>query len=86
MKKIGNVEMDSSVIVVAEFYPQDSDEAKKLAKVLIEECDGFKYVNLTELKFVIEEHTFGYIAHIADRAKYRRLKFKTVISPMILAE
>ena len=86
MKKIGNVEMDSNVIVVAEFYPQDIDEAKKLAKVLIDESDGFRYVNWTELKFVIEEHTFGYIANIAEKAKYRRLKFKTVVSPMILAE
>lgn len=86
MKKIGNVTIDPSVIVFAEFYPQNLDEAKKLAKVLIDESDGFSYVNLKEQKFTVEGHTFGYIADIADKAKYRRLKFKTVVSPALLVE
>lgn len=85
MKKIGNVSMDPNTIVVAEMFPADLDNAKKLAKVLIDMCDVFTYT-IFDVKFLIEGHTFGYVADIVEKAKYRRLKFDTIISPVIATE
>lgn len=86
MKKIGNISMDPSVIVDTEVYAQDIDHAKKIAKVLIEESARFDYVSSCECgqhRFTIKFESFGTVADLLDIAKYRRCKFKAVVTPII---
>ena len=86
MKKIGNVSMDPAVVVDAEVYAQDLDNAKKIAKVLIEESARFEYVSKGECGdhcFRIRMESFGTVADMLDIAKYRRCKFKAVVSPVL---
>lgn len=86
MKKIGNISMDPAVLVETEVYAQDLDNAKKIAKVFIEESAGFDYVICNECGnycFRIKIETFGTVADMLDVAKYRRCKFKAVVTPVI---
>lgn len=86
MKKIGNISMDPAVIVDTEVYTQDLDNAKKVAKVLIEESARFEYVSECECGnycFRIKMETFGTVADMLDIAKYRRCKFKAVVTPVM---
>lgn len=86
MKKIGNVSMDPAVIVDTEVYAQDLDNAKKIAKVLIEESARFEFVSIGECGnncFRIKTDCFGTVADMLDIAKYRRCKFKAVVTPVV---
>lgn len=86
MKKIGNISMDPAVLVETEVYAQDLDNAKKIAKVFIEESARFEYVSCNECGnycFRIKIETFGTVADMLDVAKYRRCKFKAVVTPVI---
>lgn len=86
MKKIGNVSMDPAVLVDTDVYAQDIDNAKKIAKVFIEESARFEYVNPGECGdycFRIKAECFGTVADMLDIAKYRRCKFKAVVTPVI---
>lgn len=86
MKKIGNISMDPAVIVDTEVYAQDLDNAKKIAKVFIEESSRFEYVSKGECGnncFRIKKECFGTVADMLDIAKYRRCKFKAVVTPVI---
>ena len=87
MKKIGNVSMDPAVLVDTEVYAQDQDNAKKIAKVLIDESARFEYVSKGECGdycFRIKVECFGIVADMLDIAKYRRCKFKAVVSPVVI--
>ncbi len=86
MKKIGNISMDPAVLVDTEVYAQDIDNAKKIAKVLIEENARFEYVSDKECgenRFTIKVECFGTVADLLDIARYRRCKFKAVVTPVI---
>lgn len=86
MKKIGNVSMDPAVLVYADVYAQDIDNAKKIAKVFIEESARFEFVSKGECGnhcFRIKTECFGTVADMLDIAKYRRCKFKAVVTPVI---
>ena len=86
MKKIGNISMDPAVIVDTEVYAQDTENAKKIAKVLIDEEARFEYVSQGEYGsncFRIKAECFGTVADMLDIAKYRRCKFKAVVTPVI---
>lgn len=86
MKKIGNISMDPAVLVDTEVYALDIDNAKKIAKVLIEEKARFEYVSAAEggeNRFTIKVECFGTVADLLDIAKYRRCKFKAVVTPVI---
>lgn len=86
MKKIGNISMDPAVIVDTEVYAHDLDNAKKIAKVFIEESARFEYVSDGECGkccFRIKKECFGTVADMLDIAKYRRCKFKAVVTPVI---
>lgn len=85
MKKIGNISMDPAVIVDTEVYAQDLDNAKKIAKVFIEELARFEYVSESECGkncFRIKAECFGTVADMLDIAKYRRCKFNAVVIPL----
>lgn len=86
MKKIGNISMDPAVLVDTEVYAQDFDNAKKIAKVLIEESARFEFISKGECGdncFRIKVECFGTVADMLDIAKYRRCKFKAVVTPVI---
>lgn len=86
MKKIGNLRMDPDVLVQTEVYTQDIDNAKKIAKVLIEEQIRYDYVSAAEFgqnRFTIKCECFGTVADLIDKAKYRRCKFNAVVTPVI---
>lgn len=86
MKKIGNISMDPVVVVDTEVYAQDLDNAKKIAKVFIEESARFEYVSEGECGkncFRIKSQYFGIVADMLDIAKYRRCKFTAVVTPVI---
>lgn len=86
MKKIGNISMDPAVLVDTEVYAQDLDNAKKIAKVFIEESARFEFVSQGECGnncFRIKTECFGTVADMLDIAKYRRCKFKAVVTPVI---
>lgn len=78
--------MDPAVIVDTEVYAHDIENAKKIAKVLIEESARFEYVSQGEYGnncFRIKAYCFGMVADMLDIAKYRRCKFKAVVTPVI---
>ena len=86
MKKIGNISMDPAVLVDTEVHAHDLDNAKKLAKVLIEESARFEFVSQDEYGshcFRIKAECFGIVADMLNVAKYRRCKFKAVVSPVV---
>lgn len=85
MKKIGNISMDPAVLVDTEVYAQDLDNAKKIAKVFIEESARFEYVSESECGkhcFRIKAECLGTVADMLDIAKYRRCKFNVVVIPL----